>query len=126
MQATRLGDLTSGEPIELMLESLRAYLTAVAGNPTTWQLVLQPPEGAPQLLRASIAHGRRAVLTDLIEAVAPGLGPGGDGPDSELTARLLSAMADEYARLVLADPVRYAPARLLAHARWFLEARSPL
>ena len=124
VRATRLPDLTTGEPIELMLESLRAYLTAVERNPTTWQLVLLPPEGAPELLRTSIAQGRRAVLADLIDAVAPGLDPDADadGPDSELTARLLSAMADEYARLVLADPIRYAPPRLLRHARWFLEA----
>ena len=125
VRATRLPDLTSGEPIELMLESLRAYLTAVERHPTTWQLVLLPPEGAPELLRTSIAKGRRAVLTDLIDAVAPSLGHDADGPDSELTARLLSAMADEYARLVLADPVRYAPPRLLQHARWFLEAYGP-
>ncbi len=122
VRATRLRDLSSGEPIELMLDSLRSYLTAVEENPTTWQLVLLPPEGAPELLRKSIAKGRRAVLTNLIDAVAPSLDPSADGPDSELTARLLSAMADEYARLVLADPVRYSPRRLLRHARWFLEA----
>ena len=124
VRATRLRDLTSGEPIELMLESLRAYLTAVEENPTTWQLALLPPEGAPELLRTSIASGRRAVLADLIDAVAPSLEPDIDGSDSELTARQLSAMADEYARLVLADPVRYTPQRLLRHARWFLEANA--
>jgi AcrR family transcriptional regulator len=124
VRATRLRDLTSGEPIELMLESLRTYLTAVEENPTTWRLVLLPPEGAPELLRTSIANGRRAVLADLIDAVAPSLEPDADGSDSELTARQLSAMADEYARLVLADPVRYPPRRLLRHARWFLEANA--
>jgi len=30
-------------------------------------------------------------------------------PDAELTARLLSAIADEYARLVLTDPARSPP-----------------
>jgi AcrR family transcriptional regulator len=124
VRATRLRDLTTGEPIELMIESLRTYLTAVEGNPTTWRLVLLPPEGAPELLRTSIADGRSAVLADLIDAVAPSLEPDIDGSDSELTARLLSTMADEYARLVLCDPVRYAPQRLLRHARWFLKAHA--
>ncbi|MDQ6744905.1 MAG: hypothetical protein M3Z27_02630 [Actinomycetota bacterium] len=40
--------------------------------------------------------------------------------DAELTARILSAISDEYARLVLTDPVRFPPERLLGHARWWL------
>ena len=85
-----------------------------------------PPEGAPELLRKSIEHGRAAVLARLAEAVRPALLRGKDAPpDAELTARLLSAIADEYARLVLTDPVRYSPDRLLVHARWWV-ARMPL
>jgi AcrR family transcriptional regulator len=121
VRASQLRDLASGEPIELMLESLRTYLLAVEQHPTTWRLVLAPPEGAPALLRTSIARGRAAVLRNLIQAVGFSVDAGGEGPESELTARLLSAMADEYARLVLSDPVRYAPERLVRHARWFLE-----
>ena len=41
-------------------------------------------------------------------------------PDPELTARTLSAMADEYARLVLTDPDTFSVDRLLRHARWVL------
>jgi AcrR family transcriptional regulator len=126
VRATRLPALATGDPIELMLGSLRSYLTAVERNPTTWRLVLLPPEGAPELLRTSILQGRRTVLDSMIDAVDPGLKPGSGGPDPELTARLLSAMADEYARLVLADPRHYAPERLLAHARWFLEQHGRL
>ncbi len=68
---TTLGDLTEGDPVELMLESLRAYLHAVANNPSTWRLVLMPPEGAPQILHKSIARGRGIVLASLTEAVRP-------------------------------------------------------
>ena len=121
VRESQLPDLASGEPIELMLESLRAYLLAVERHPTTWRLVLAPPEGAPAILRTRIARGRAAVLRDLIQAVGVGLDDGSEGPEPELTARLLSAMADEYARLVLSDPGRYAPERLVRHARWFLE-----
>lgn len=126
VQATRLPALATGDPIELMIESLRAYLAAVQENPTTWRLVLIPPEGAPELLRTSIQQGRETVLAGLIGAVDPGGDPDANGPDPELTARLLSAMADEYARLVLLDPRRYVPERLLAHARWFLEQHGRL
>ena len=35
---TTLSDLSQGDPIELMLESLRSYLHAVQNPPTTWRL----------------------------------------------------------------------------------------
>lgn len=116
---TALTDLSEGDAEELMLESLRAYLRAVSDHPTTWQLVLTPPKGAPESLRESIAKGRRAVLAQLTHAVRPAL-RSEDANDAELTARILSAISDEYARLVLTDPARYSPERLLEHARWWL------
>jgi AcrR family transcriptional regulator len=122
---TALGDLTEGDPSELMLESLRTYLEAVERHPTTWRLVLMPPEGAPELLRKIIAGGRAAVLNRLARALRPVLTPGGEAPDPQLTARILSAIADEYARLLLTDPNRFPPERLLLHARWSLDHLSP-
>src|ERR1035437_250071 len=117
---TTFTDLTQGDPTELMLESLRAYLYAVRDHPGTWRLILMPPEGAPQILHKSIARGRATVLARLTEAVRPELARDRRLPDAELTARLLSAISDEYARLVLADPARFSPDRLVRHARWWL------
>ncbi len=122
---TALGDLTEGDPVELMLESLGTYLGAVEQHPTTWRLVLMPPEGAPELLRKSILSGRATVLRSLVNAVRPILRSNGEAQDPELTARILSAVADEYARLVLIDPSRFGPERLLLHARWYLNHLSP-
>jgi AcrR family transcriptional regulator len=120
-----LGDLTGADPFELLLDSLRTYLGAVEHHPTTWRLVLMPPEGAPELLRKSILRGRLAVLNRLARALRPGLTPGGEPPDPQLTARIVSAVADEYARLLLTDPGRFPPDRLLLHARWCLDHVSP-
>jgi AcrR family transcriptional regulator len=106
---SELGD----EPREGLLATLRAYLQAVESDPVTWRLVLVPPEGAPRLLRERIAAGRAAVVRQLARAAA-------GSPDPELTARALSAVADEAARLLLADPGRYPAARLLDHGRWLL------
>jgi AcrR family transcriptional regulator len=114
-------DLATGEPRVLLLAALRAYLEAVRADPDTWRLVLMPPEGAPDLLRDLLARGRGAVVAQLAEAVRPGLGPGGPSPDPELTARTLSAIADESARLLLIDPGRYPVERHLMHAGWVLE-----
>jgi AcrR family transcriptional regulator len=122
---TALKDLATGDPRELMLLSLGAYLNAVEEHPSTWRLVLMPPEGAPALLRESISRGRASVLEGLREAVRPGLRHGERAEDPEMTARTLSAIADEYARLVLTDPKRFPPERLLTHARWFLDQLRP-
>lgn len=119
---TRLRDLSEGDPTELMLESLGRFLSAVERHPGTWRLVLMPSEGAPASLRRSIEIGRASVLEGLAHSVRAGLKPGGsDPPDPELTASVLSAISDEYGRLVLSDPKRYSPKRLLAHARWLVE-----
>ena len=34
---------------------------------------------------------------------------------------MMSALSDEAARLVLTDPERYPPERILVHTRWFLD-----
>jgi AcrR family transcriptional regulator len=120
-----LEDLSHGEPTELILASLSAYLHAVEQHPSTWRLVLTPPEGAPELLRKSIVRGRATVLDGLREAVRPGLRRGETAEDPDMTGRTLSAIADEYARLVLSDPERFPPERLLTHARWFLGELAP-
>jgi hypothetical protein len=43
----------------------------------------------------------------------------------QLTARTLSAVADEAARLLLTDPEAYPIERLLAHADWLLSRLEP-
>ncbi len=99
-----------------LIAGLEGYLSAVQSDPVTWRLVLVTPDGAPALLRERIAAGRAAVVAQLAAAVEPRAG----SPDPELTAHALSAMADEAARLLLDDPERFPPARLVAHARWLL------
>ena len=114
-----------GSPREDLLVALRGYLEAVAADPVTWRLVLMPPEGAPEVLRDRIAEGRNAVVVALAEVVRPGLGSSAESPDPELTARTLSAVTDEAARLLLTDPGTYPIARLVDHADWLLSRLAP-
>jgi AcrR family transcriptional regulator len=111
--------IDTDDPRETLLAALRGYLETVRGDPVTWRLVLMPPEGAPELLRRQITEGRNAVVAVLAELVGPGLA-GDDEPDPELTARMLSAVADETARLMLTDPDAYPVERLVEHVRWML------
>ena len=123
--ARALGQLVASLPApgvagrrELLLLRLEAYLEVVRADPVTWRLVLMPPEGAPLSLRDRITAGRRAIVGELAEVMQHS--PEGASPDPELTAHMLSALADEAARLVLTDPSHYPVARLMANARWML------
>jgi AcrR family transcriptional regulator len=93
-----------------LLAALTAYLEAVRDDPGTWRLVLMPQQGAPRLLHERIAAGRAAV----IERIA---GSGIGLPDAELSAHMLSAYADEAARLTLEG---YEIERILDLTRWAL------
>jgi len=102
--------------VDDLISAFEGYLHAVRSDPVTWRLVLVTPDGAPPLLRERIAAGRAQVVAQLASAV----GSRAASPDPALTAHALSAVADEAARLMLADPYAYPPERLIAHARWLL------
>ncbi len=108
------------DAVETMLAALRSYLEVVEADPLTWRLVLMPPEGAPEMLRERIAEGRRGVIVLLTQLVQSGAGPIGPSPDPELTARTLSALSDEGARLILTDPEHFTADRVVDHSRWLL------
>ena len=84
-----------------------------------------PPEGAPAILHDHIERGRAAVVEQLARAVGPGLGPGRESPDPELFARVLSAISDEGARLLLTDPERYPVERIVDFAGWLMRELAP-
>jgi AcrR family transcriptional regulator len=107
---------SSKDPKELLLQSLEAYLDAVATDPATWRLVLMPAEGTPAVLHELVEAGREAIIAALAQ-VAVTKRP---SPDPELTARLLSALSDDMARLHLGDAQRYPVSRLIDQARWFI------
>jgi AcrR family transcriptional regulator len=120
------GKLPAGDDrTDALLASLRGYLEAISADPVTWRLVLMPPEGAPQVLREQVERGRDAVVAVLAEVVGPGLSPDRPSPDPALTARLLSALSDEAARLHLTDPEAYPIERLMTHAGWLLRQLGP-
>jgi AcrR family transcriptional regulator len=105
---------------DALLAALRGYLEVIQADPVTWRLVLMPPEGAPHILREQVETGRDAIVATLAKVVGPGLAPQRPSPDPELTARLLSALSDEGARLLLKDPQQYPIERLMRHAEWLL------
>lgn len=111
---------SSDDPAEALLEAFSGYIETVRADPVTWRLVLMPPEGAPELLRDEIERGREAVIAALAQYVG-GAGAARLGsPDPPLSARLLSALSDEAAKLTLTAPDEYPLERLTEHAGWLL------
>jgi AcrR family transcriptional regulator len=116
-----------GQLLDLLLRALEGYLSAVRADPVTWRLILMPPEGAPEFLRARVEQARAAVVAQLAELIANAYEPHGGqtSPDPELTASSMSALADHWARLMLTQPDRFPPERILEHARWALARFAP-
>lgn len=107
------------DPDDVLVEGIRMFTTLVRDHPRTWQLVLFPVEGSPPIVRERIAEGRVAVRGLLEPVIKWGIAKRG-GPmdvDTELGARMITAVGEEAARLVLSDPERYPPERLAAFTR---------
>jgi AcrR family transcriptional regulator len=113
-------DPSVDDPAEALLTAFRGYLELVLADPVTWRLALMPPEGAPALLRQQVVEGRDAVVAVLARLLSRDDSPATASPDPTLTARIITVIADESARLTLTDPERYPVERLIAHARWLL------
>jgi AcrR family transcriptional regulator len=118
---------SAGDVLDVLMGALTGYLEAVRSDPVTWQLVLMPPEGAPDFLRERIEQARDAVITQLAGLIEQTYAPAGGqrSPDPELTASSMSALADHWARLMLTRPERFGLERLLVHARWALGQFAP-
>jgi AcrR family transcriptional regulator len=113
-------DSSVDDPAEALLTAFRGYLELVLADPVTWRLALMPPEGAPELLRQQVVEGRDAVVAVLARLLRRDDSPATASPDPTLTARMITVIADESARLTLTDPEHYPIERLLEHARWLL------
>jgi AcrR family transcriptional regulator len=114
------------DPDEILVEAIRMFTTLVRDHPRTWRLVLFPPEGAPPVIRERIEEGRVAVRALLEPVLAWGIAKRG-GPaieDTEMTARLITGVGEEMARLVLSDPERYSPDRCATFVKSLISAVS--
>jgi AcrR family transcriptional regulator len=112
------------DPDDLLLNGLGVFFAAVLHDPERWRFILAPAEGAPGFLRERIKRDRATILAQLEPLVAWALDTRGDlaGLEPELVARMLVSTAEEGARLILSEPERYPPERLLANTRALLAA----
>jgi AcrR family transcriptional regulator len=104
------------DPDDVLERGVRLFLEAVRAQPDRWYLILLPPDGTPEQLKARIERNRAAILGQLSELVTWGVARRG-GPhdiDTELLAHTILTLAQDGARLVLTHPRRYTTERIVA------------
>jgi AcrR family transcriptional regulator len=109
-------------PAAFLEGALRRFLDTVRADPATWRLALLPPESAPRLLGERIARDRATVIERLATIAGPWLG---DSVDADLVGHAFVAIAEEAARMVLADPEGGQAERILGHVHRLLAAFTP-
>jgi len=101
------------EPVDLLAEGVKRFLEAVASRPATWRIILLPPEGTPDVVRALIETNRSRTQKRIATLVKWALKrpeiP--DDLDVELTARAIRVLGEDAGRTLLTDPESYSPER---------------
>jgi AcrR family transcriptional regulator len=125
------GDHEGVDPDALLVDGIRAYLSAVNEAPDTWRLVLFPVEGAPAELQTAVAAARAEALDQIsrlliwgIAARRGGAPDAGESLDVELFARMLVGLSEGAARLVLEEPGVWSVERFTRFTKQMLDALS--
>ncbi|WP_086666010.1 TetR/AcrR family transcriptional regulator [Lentzea kentuckyensis] len=109
-------DFATRSPDDAFADAVRVFVHAVVEAPDRWRLVLLPPEGTPHEFRAQVELVRAGVLAQIEDLAALGLKELGglDDLDSALLGHAMLALAEMSGRLVLTDPEKFTPDRLVA------------
>jgi AcrR family transcriptional regulator len=102
-------DPGDADPVRLLAAGVGRFLSAVAGRPATWRIILLPLEGTPSHVRRHIEINRERTLERIERLVRWALArlelP--EPVDVELTARAIRDLGEEAGRMVLTDPQRF-------------------
>lgn len=111
-------DLIGSDPAVAYVETIKAFLTAVADNPDRWRLILDAGDSAPADFREHLARARRDIVARSISLAEIGLAIRGDRAalDAELLGHFMLGIAEWAGRLVLTDPLQFTPARITEFA----------
>ncbi|GAA3662439.1 TetR/AcrR family transcriptional regulator [Lentzea roselyniae] len=109
-------DFATRSPDDAFADAVRVFVNAVVEAPDRWRLVLLPPEGTPREFRAQVGLVRAGVLAQIEDLAALGVKELGclDDLDSALLGHAMLALAEMSGRLVLTDPEKFTPDRLVA------------
>lgn len=105
-----------------ILAAMTGLLEVVQREPDVWRPVLGLTRDAPAVVRERIESTRMLIRAYLADAIQSGLEHTGRDLDAEILAHLVMTTTEEFARLVLDDPVTYPPQRLVTTLEGLLGA----
>jgi AcrR family transcriptional regulator len=111
----------------LLMAWLRSLAHAIAEEPITWRLMLAPSHETPDEVREHVQAGRTFAL-EQVRTLIRSLGaqhPALAAVDLDLAAHSVLASAEHAARLMLDDPERFTPDRLVDFAQSVVRALVP-
>jgi AcrR family transcriptional regulator len=114
-------DAGDQRPQDVLVATTRRLIETVTGDPQTWRPILLAYEGTPAAVRERIENDRDLVR-QRIEVLVAGLTAGGPALDAELTAHAIVAVAEHFGRLLVEQPERFEPDRLVAALESLLAA----
>jgi AcrR family transcriptional regulator len=115
---TEPGDL---RPQDILVATTRRLIDTVTSDPQTWRPILCTHEGTPAAVRERIEADRDLVRTR-IQGLVEGLTADGPALDAEITAHAILAVAEHFGRLLIEQPERFDPERLVAALEKLLAA----
>ncbi|WP_265443777.1 TetR/AcrR family transcriptional regulator [Flexivirga meconopsidis] len=104
-----------------LVHLVSGLLEAARTEPEVWRPVLDLVHGTPENVRERIEETRELIRSTLEQRLADGLRDRGT-PDvePEVLSQVLLVAGEQFARLVITDPDRYPPERLVANLRGVL------
>lgn len=101
------------DPARHLPAAVGGFLAAVTSRPTTWRLILLPPEGTPMIVRQHVEANRARTIQRIERAVTQALRLRGmeEWLDTELAARAIHDLAVDAGRQVLTNPALFPPSR---------------
>ncbi|HEX4252342.1 MAG TPA: TetR family transcriptional regulator [Pseudonocardia sp.] len=114
--------LTGTDLGDSVTRALDAFLTLVLRRPTTWRVLLAPSAALPTEVGTRIEQGREKIAGVIESSIVAVLGQRAAGLDTEVVALAVIAAGEAAARLVLAAPEQFPPARLTRFTRTLLGA----
>jgi len=102
------------DPDRLVADTARTMIETVRANPMVWQPILLAPVGMPEQARRRIDADRENFVVQLTGLLELGIAArGGPDVDPEVAAHAILAILEHFGRLLLTEPDRFTPERLV-------------